>query len=101
MSTLPYTLCPHTTLSRVPPRRFCARCQSPESRFEPGPGTGVVRSLAVSHRSMDPGWQAQVPFATLVVELDEGPRVLAATRADPEEVPNGTDRTSTRLNSSH
>lgn len=80
---------------RHPPRRFCARCQSSEARFEPVPGTGIVRSLAVSHRSMDPGWQAQVPFATLVVELDEGPRVLAATHAQPDEVPIGTEVTCT------
>lgn len=72
--------------SRQPPRRFCARCASPASSFEPVAGTGTVRSLAVSHRSLDPGWQAEVPFATLVVELDEGPRVLAATKMGPDEV---------------
>ena len=75
---------------RHPPRRFCPHCYSPDARFEPVAGTGVVRSLAVSHRSMDPGWQAEVPFATLVVELDEGPRVLAATHAGPDDVPIGT-----------
>jgi hypothetical protein len=80
---------------RHPPRRFCARCASPEASFEPVRGTGVVRSLAVSHRSMDPGWQAEVTFATLVVELEEGPRVLAATHARPDEVPIGTEVTCT------
>lgn len=75
---------------RHPPRRFCAECASPDSSFEPVAGTGTVRSLAVSHRSLDPGWQAEVPFATLVVELDEGPRVLAATRATPAAVGVGT-----------
>lgn len=75
---------------RQPPRRFCARCASPASSFEPVAGTGTVRSLAVSHRSLDPGWQAEVPFATLVVELDEGPRVLAATKMGPDEVGIGT-----------
>ena len=75
---------------RHPPRRFCAHCTSAETSFEPVAGTGVVRSLAVSHRSLDPGWQAQVPFATLVVELGEGPRVLAATVVGPEHVPIGT-----------
>lgn len=82
-------------LWRHPPRRFCARCASPDAGFEPVRGTGVVRSLAVSHRSMDPGWQAEVPFATLVVELDEGPRVLAATHARPDDVAIGTHVTCT------
>ena len=75
---------------RHPPRRFCADCASPASSFEPVAGLGTVRSLAVSHRSLDPGWHAQVPFATLVVELDEGPRVLAATATVPGEVGIGT-----------
>lgn len=75
---------------RHPPRRFCADCASRASSFEPVSGTGTVISQAVSHRSMDPGWQAQVPYATLVVELAEGPRVLAATHAAPAEVPIGT-----------
>lgn len=76
---------------RHPPRRFCAACASPASSFEPVDGVGRVRSLAVSHRSQDPGWQAQVPYATLVVELEEGPRVLAATRAAPDQVEIGTE----------
>ena len=82
--------CDACGLWRHPPRRFCAGCASPESSFGPVAGTGTVRSLAVSHRSLDPGWQAEVPFATLVVELDEGPRVLAATHATPAEVGIGT-----------
>lgn len=80
---------------RHPPRRFCPNCHSPDASFEPVAGTGLVRSLAVSHRSLDPGWQAEVPFATLVVELDEGPRVLAATHAHPEDVPIATAVTCT------
>lgn len=75
---------------RNPPRRFCAECASPASSFELVAGTGTVRSLAVSHRSLDPGWNAEVPFATLVVELEEGPRVLAATKTAPGDVAIGT-----------
>ena len=75
---------------RHPPRRFCATCYSPASTFELVAGTGIVRSLAVSHRSMDPGWQAEAPYATLVIELDEGPRLLAATPSAPDSVGVGT-----------
>ena len=42
-------------------------------------GTGSIRSLAVSHRSLDPGWHDRAPYAVLLVELTEGPSVLAAT----------------------
>ncbi|MCU4187388.1 OB-fold domain-containing protein [Acidiferrimicrobium sp. IK] len=43
-------------------------------------------SFVVSHRSMDPGWQARAPYATLVVELPEGTRLLAATTLPPGDV---------------
>ena len=43
-------------------------------------------TFAVSHRSLDPGWAPSLPFATLVVELDEGPRIVAATDLDPTDV---------------
>ena len=75
---------------RHQPRRFCATCASPDASFEPVAGTGIVCSLAVSHRSLDPGWQEHAPYATLVVDLTEGPRVLAATHAAPTDVGIGT-----------
>jgi hypothetical protein len=40
-----------------------------------------VHSVAVTHRSFDPGWADEVPYAAVVVELDEGPRILGAARS--------------------
>lgn len=74
---------------RHPPRRFCAECHSDAADFVPVAGLGVVRSMAVSHRSMDPGWQEHAPFTTVVVELDEGPRLLAASRPGSDPIPVG------------
>lgn len=74
---------------RHPPRRFCAECHSDDASFEPVCGHDVVASLAVSHRSLDPGWQERAPYASLVVELDDGPRVLTGTHASPTEVAIG------------
>jgi uncharacterized OB-fold protein len=49
-----------------------------------------VHSYTVTHLSFDPAWSAEAPFATLVVELDEGPRVVAAARGmAPDEVAIG------------
>jgi hypothetical protein len=64
---------------RHPPRRCCPDCFSDASEFRPVVGTGSIRSLAVSHRSLDPGWHERAPYAVLLVELTEGPSVLAAT----------------------
>ncbi|HEX3566194.1 MAG TPA: OB-fold domain-containing protein [Acidimicrobiales bacterium] len=55
----------------------------------PVAGSGTVASYTVSHRSLDPAWQERAPYTTLVVELDEGPRVLAATDLQPSEVAIG------------
>jgi uncharacterized OB-fold protein len=71
---------------RHPPRRRCPGCFSDLATFELVTGFGAVLSYAVSHRSLDPEWQELVPFVTLVVELDEGPRVVAATELDRSEV---------------
>lgn len=71
---------------RHTPRRFCPDCYSSVSDFEPVSGEGEVVSFAVSHRSLDPGWNERVPFATLVVELDEGPKLVAATTLQPADV---------------
>jgi len=74
---------------RQPPRRFCAACGSDDARFDPVAGRGRVLSFVVSHRSLDPVWAESAPFATLVVELEEGPRVVAATALTPDEVAIG------------
>lgn len=71
---------------RHPPRRFCPQCFSRAASFQPVSGAGIVVSFAVSHRSLDPGWAARAPFPTLVVGLDEGPRLVAATSLAPEDV---------------
>ena len=65
---------------RHPPRWYCAACGSPEWELAPSDERGSIYSYTVTHMSFDPAWAAEAPFATLVVELDEGPRVVAAAR---------------------
>lgn len=63
-----------------PPRTYCPRCFSPEHRFKPVSGRGSAYSFTVSHYSVEPYWKERLPFTTVVVELEEGPRVVAAGR---------------------
>lgn len=65
---------------RHPPRVQCPECFSPEWTFEPTAEHGTVYSYVVSHRSFDPFWVEHLPFVTVAVALDEGPRVIAAMR---------------------
>ncbi|MHB1910883.1 MAG: Zn-ribbon domain-containing OB-fold protein [Acidimicrobiales bacterium] len=44
----------------------------------PSPGRGSLFSWTVTHIPFDPGWAGEVPYTTVVVELDEGVRLLGA-----------------------
>lgn len=66
-----------------PPRRFCASCTSTDVAFVPTTNRGTVYSWTVSHFTVDSGWADDVPYATVVVELDEGPRIVGAFSGDP------------------
>ena len=63
-----------------PPRYYCPACSSGAFSFAPVGGSGKVYSWTVSHMSVEPAWQPHLPFLTLVVELDEGPRIVASAR---------------------
>lgn len=71
---------------RHPPRYLCAGCGSPEWEWKPVSGRGKVFSWTVTHRILDPAW-GPGPYATLVVELEDGPRLLGVLRgADPSQL---------------
>jgi uncharacterized protein len=63
-----------------PARYFCPACTSPDFAFRRTSGRATVHSYTVSHMSLDSAWKAAVPFVTIVAELDEGPRIVAAAR---------------------
>jgi uncharacterized OB-fold protein len=70
---------------RHPPRYRCAHCGSNEVAWELSAGHGRVFSWTVTHRAVDPAFTP--PYAILVVELDEGPRVVANLRGlEPSEL---------------
>lgn len=63
-----------------PPRYACSQCGSDSLGFVPSEGRGRVFSWTVTHRPVDPGWAAELPYATVVVEMDEGVRLVGAWR---------------------
>lgn len=73
-----------------PPRYYCPNCFSGDFEFDRVTGDGFVYSFTVSHFSVEPAWQAEIPYVTVVVELDEGPRLVGAGRGfDPSHVEIG------------
>jgi uncharacterized OB-fold protein len=70
---------------RHPPRIRCAHCGSRDVTWERATGRGHVFSWTVTHRAVDPAFTP--PYAILVVELEEGPRLVGNLRGlEPSEL---------------
>jgi uncharacterized OB-fold protein len=70
-----------------PPRMFCGSCFSGDYSYPEISGAGAVYSYEISRHTAEPAWQGEIPYLTVVVELDEGPRIVgAATLDDPTTV---------------
>lgn len=57
-----------------PPRPFCPACLSDDVVWEAASGRGRLHTYVINHRAA-PGFEP--PYAIAVVELDEGPRMMA------------------------
>ena len=65
---------------RHPPRVLCGRCGSERSEWTAVSGRGAVYTWTVTHQPLFPSFADDVPYAVVVVELDEGPRIVTAVR---------------------
>lgn len=76
-----------TSCARVhhPPRYRCGACGCDDHDWIESSGRGTVFSWTVTHRPVDPGWAHELPYATLVVEMEEGVRVVGALRDLPPD----------------
>ena len=59
------------------PREMCPSCGSFEWGWERSSGKGTVFSWIVAARAMHPAFQADAPYAPVVVEMEEGVRLLS------------------------
>jgi uncharacterized OB-fold protein len=57
-----------------PPRPFCPRCLSDDVAWEATTGRGTLHTYVINHRAA-PGFEPG--YAIAVVQLDEGPRMMA------------------------
>jgi hypothetical protein len=70
---------------RHPPRHRCAACGSSAATWERASGRGEVFSWTVTHQALDPAFTP--PYAVVVVELEEGPRLVGNLRGlDPADL---------------
>ena len=70
--------CDRWGLVFFPPREFCPRCWSSELSWQTMSGMGTVWTFTEVHVPFyDDTWAEDVPYVVAVIELDEGPRLLA------------------------
>jgi len=75
------------------PRTLCPRCGSRDLEWSQASGTGTLHAFCVHYQSSEPGLEDGVPFATALVDLDDGPRLMAflvGVSEDPELIEIGT-----------
>jgi uncharacterized OB-fold protein len=66
---------------------LCRRCGSERLEHRAASGRGRVHSYSVVHRAPGPAFRADTPYAVLLVELEEGPRMISTlVGADPATV---------------
>ncbi len=58
------------------PREMCPSCGSFEWEWATSSGRGTVFTWCVVERALHPGWVAAQPYAVVVVEMEEGVRIV-------------------------
>ena len=60
------------------PREMCAECGSWNWEWAKSSGRGTVFTWTVVARALHPAFQSDIPYAPVVVEMDEGVRLLSS-----------------------
>ena len=65
----------------------CRACGRENLAHRAASGRGKVHSFSVVHHAPGPAFKADVPYAVILVELEEGPRMISTfTGGPPDEV---------------
>jgi uncharacterized OB-fold protein len=67
------------------PRSGCRHCGGTHLSWEQMSGSGHIYSYTVIHRPPFKAFAADVPYVYAVIELDEGPRVIATIETDDHD----------------
>jgi hypothetical protein len=62
------------------PRHLCARCGSSQWSWQPSSGRGRIHSWTITHQTPIRAFADRVPYAVVVVEMEEGVRLVSGTR---------------------
>lgn len=68
------------------PRVICPHCHSDRLEWAEARGTGVIYTYTVARRPAGPAFKADTPYVIALIDLDDGPRMMARIAATPDEV---------------
>ncbi|WP_151448722.1 Zn-ribbon domain-containing OB-fold protein [Lacisediminimonas profundi] len=64
------------------PRYLCPSCWSTDLEWIQASGRGTVHSYSVIRRASDPEFSDRVPYVVALIDLEEGPRMMANILGD-------------------
>ncbi|MBM3946509.1 MAG: Zn-ribbon domain-containing OB-fold protein [SAR202 cluster bacterium] len=70
---------------RHPPRPICHACRSGRKEWVKASGRGVVYSYTIVPQATHPAWRDKVPYAVVIVELEEDVRLVSNLEGVPNE----------------
>jgi hypothetical protein len=74
--------CKACGLTHFLPRYLCPACWSTELDWMQASGLGTVHSFTVIRRAPLPAFSGRVPYVVALIDLDEGPRMMANILGD-------------------
>jgi len=74
--------CTACGMHHFPPRYLCPKCWSNELEWIKATGKGVVYSFTVMHRAPMPAFVKRAPYVVALIDLEEGPRMMANILGD-------------------
>ena len=69
--------CTDCSSMRFTPKELCPDCSSLNYVWQKVSGLGTVYSYTTIHGGVGPAFRDDIPFVTVIVELDEGPRMMS------------------------
>lgn len=83
--------CAACALLRYPIAPWCPNCLEDGAEWAPMSGRGTVVSALGFHHAYHPAWAARLPYNVVLVQLDEGPRMISnVTPLSRLDIPVGT-----------
>ncbi|MGH7813339.1 MAG: Zn-ribbon domain-containing OB-fold protein [Candidatus Binataceae bacterium] len=70
---------------RFPAYEFCSNCWSKRASWVPVSGRGEIYSFNIMHQVYHPGFAAEVPYAVVVVMLEEGCKIISNLLGTPPD----------------